>query len=96
MPKKLSFDPKKRAKALAERGLDFKDVVDVFEGVHFTLEDTRKDYGERRYISVGYLKSRMVVTVWTPRNGKRHVISLRKANRREQKIYKEIIQENLA
>ncbi len=46
-------------------------------------EDVRKDYGERRYRALGYIGDRLHAVVFTPRAGKVHVISLRKANKRE-------------
>ncbi|MBU2829514.1 BrnT family toxin [Acidithiobacillus ferriphilus] len=47
-----------------------------------------KDYGEIRLITAGMLRERMVVMVWTPRNiDDRHIISMRKANEREQIQY---------
>jgi uncharacterized protein len=81
---RLSFDTAKREKALAERGLDFEDPLDVFGGVTVEIEDRRKDYGERRIICYGLLESRMVVIGYTPRGTVRHVFSMRKANDREQ------------
>ena len=38
-------------------------------------------------ITVGFLGGRMVVLAWTLRNGARRIISMRKANDREQKTY---------
>jgi uncharacterized DUF497 family protein len=85
---KITYDPAKRQRTLAERGLDFEDAPLVFAGKHFTREDDRKDYGETRLISAGMLRERMVVMVWTPRNIEdRHIISMRKANEREQAKY---------
>ena len=47
-----------------------------------------KDYGEVRFITADMLRERMVVMVWTPRNiNDRHIISMRKANEREQAQY---------
>lgn len=63
------WDEDKRQKTLAERGLDFAEADQVFDGVTVTMEDTRADYGERRFITLGYLESRAVVLVWTPRDG---------------------------
>ena len=60
---------------------------EVLSGVTLTLEDDRKDYGEPRFISIGYLDGRMVVLVWTPRNTDFRIISMRKANDREQALY---------
>ncbi|WP_426147856.1 BrnT family toxin [Polaromonas sp. DSR2-3-2] len=79
----ITFDPLKRDKALAERGLDFADAEMVFEGVTLEMEDTRKDYGEQRIICFGLLAGRMVVIGYTPRGADRHVFSMRKANERE-------------
>ncbi|UZR30371.1 BrnT family toxin [Methylococcus sp. ANG] len=83
----IEFDPEKRNKTLAERGVDFADAAEIFAGRHFTLEDAREDYGESRFITVGMLKGRMVVLVWTPRGEARRIISLRKANERETTRY---------
>ena len=77
-------DPDKRAKALAERGLDFEDAKYVFQGVTVEVEDLRKDYGEVRILCYGILAGRMVVVGYVPRGADRHVFSMRKANEREQ------------
>ena len=81
---RITFDPVKREKALADRGLDFADAALVFEGVTVEAEDTRKDYGEVRIICYGVLVGRMVVVGYTPRGAERHIFSMRKANEREQ------------
>lgn len=79
----IDFDPDKRDKTLAERGLDFALASEIFAGVHVTAEDARFDYGEPRFTTVGVLDGRMVVMVWTPRGEARRIISMRKANERE-------------
>jgi len=81
----ISFDPMKRARTLAERGLDFADAGIVFAGVTATLRDTRSDYDEDRYITAGYLSGRRVVLVWTPRDDTRRIISMRFAHESEEK-----------
>jgi len=53
---RITWDPAKRAKTLAERGLDFADAAIVFDGVTVEIEDTRKDYGETRIICYGHLE----------------------------------------
>ncbi|WP_297448997.1 BrnT family toxin [Ferrovum sp.] len=83
----IEFDPDKRARTLAERGLDFAHAGVVFAGRHLTDEDPREDYTEPRYITFGELYGRMVVIVWTPRGEARRIISMRKANEREQARY---------
>jgi uncharacterized protein len=81
---RITWDPAKRAKTLAERGLDFADAAIVFEGVTVEVEDIRKSYGETRIICYGRLRGRMVVVGYVPRGASRHIFSMRKANDREQ------------
>lgn len=52
-----------------------------------TVEDDRRDYGEDRLITIGFLNDVMVVLVWTPRDGAYRIISMRKANERERTLY---------
>ena len=62
-------------------------AAEVFAGVHFTGQDTRLDYEEDRFITVGWLDARLVVLVWTPRGEVRRIISMRKANDREKALF---------
>ena len=82
---RITFDPTKRDKTLADRGLDFADAALVFEGVTVEIEDIRQNYGESRFICDGLLEGRMIVVGYTPRGTVRHIFSMRKANEREQK-----------
>ena len=59
----------------------------VFAGATLTVEDDRQDYGEVRYITIGSLDDTMVVIVWTRRNDAHRIISLRRANERERRLY---------
>jgi len=84
----ITFDLAKRDKTLQERGLDFADAGLVFAGATLTFKDERADYGEDRFVTVGELVGRVVIVVWTPTKDGRRVISMRKANEREQARYR--------
>ena len=84
---KIEFDAAKRAGTLEQRGLDMARAGEVLDGATLTIEDDRMDYGEPRYITIGFLDERMVVLVWTPRGDVHRIISMRKANDREKAIY---------
>jgi uncharacterized DUF497 family protein len=84
---KVEFDPEKRRRTLDERGLDMARAGEIFEGATLTVKDDRRDYGEPRFITIGFLDERMVASVWTPRGESLRVISLRKCNEREQAAY---------
>jgi hypothetical protein len=62
--------------------------TEILSGPALTVEDDRQDYGEMRSITVGLLDDRMVVVVWTQHGERRRIISLRKANDREQDAYR--------
>ncbi|MCT0213300.1 BrnT family toxin [Synechococcus sp. CS-1327] len=83
----IRFDPLKRLGTLEQRGLDFLDAESVFAGPTIEASDRRKDYGEVRIICFGLLRGRAVIVVYTERNGIRHIISMRKANEREQRRF---------
>ena len=91
---KITCDPAKREATLRERGLDFADAAEVFAGKCLHAPDDRRDYGELRIITVGLLRGRMVIVVWTPRGNARHVISMRKANDREKARFGQRLEES--
>ena len=83
----VSFDPQKNERNIALRGIPFEIVEDFEWDSALVVEDLRKDYGERRFQVLGLIAGRLHALVFTPRAGLVHVISLRKANRREIKLY---------
>ena len=62
---KLSWDEAKRRATLDERGLDFASAAELFAGDELTGEDVRFAYGERRFISFGFVRTRLCAVVWT-------------------------------
>jgi uncharacterized DUF497 family protein len=83
----IRFDPAKNGSNIANRGLSLE-LVELSEWATALMEEnTRKAYGERRFQVLGYIGERLHAMVFTPREGKVHVISLRKANSREVKKY---------
>jgi uncharacterized DUF497 family protein len=69
------------------RGLDFARAGEVFAGRTATAVDDRRDYGETRFITAGYLDGRLVVIVWTQRGEVRHVISMRHCHAKEKEVW---------
>lgn len=83
----IEFDETKRRQNLAKHGLDFSDFPKIFRRKHRIVCDIRRDYGEKRFIVVGLLASRLVVAAYTRRRTAYRVISMRKANSREQAAF---------
>lgn len=85
----FEWDATKRLRNLEKHGCDFSIAEGFNWDVALTREDTRSDYGERRFVSISVIGDRHYVAVWTERDGICRLISLRKANKREVKFYAE-------
>ncbi len=84
---RFTWNIKKNQQNCTKHGLNFEDAEHVFAGKTVSFEDDREDYNETRYITLGELKKRVVVIVHTERDLMTRIISMRKANEREKKIY---------
>ncbi len=83
------WDETKSQENLSKHGLSFDDAETVFSGPCVTFEDNRFDYGEPRFITLGRLEGHVVVVAHTPRLKNTRIISMRKGNHREEKVYQE-------
>ena len=72
------WDATKRQENLSKHGLSFDDAETVFSGPCVTFEDTRFDYGEPRFITIGRLEGHVVVVAHTPRRKNTRIIAMRK------------------
>ena len=87
----ITWDEAKRRANLRKHGLDFGDAQELFDGVTYTYEDDRLPYGEQRFVTLGILREVVVSIVHTEEGAHLHIISMRKATRREREIYFESI-----
>lgn len=69
------------------RGLDFADAELVFAGPIFSFEDDRLDYSETRWVTPGVLRGKVVVVVHTESEDEIHIISMREADKDEQRLF---------
>ena len=59
----------------------------MFAGFTVTREDGRDAYGELRLQTLGLFSGVVVFIVHTPRGDAYHIISIRKAEKHEERIY---------
>lgn len=85
----IEFDPAKSERNERERGLPFEMVADLEWENALIGDDDRMEYGEERKVALVPLKGRVYVICYTLREDVRRVISFRKANKREVKIYEQ-------
>ncbi|MGQ0593342.1 MAG: BrnT family toxin [Gammaproteobacteria bacterium] len=92
---KFTWDNAKRKNNLRRRRIDFADAERVFAGPTFTFEDDRIAYGEQRFVTLGLLQGIPVSIVHTETDDEIHIISFRKATRRETEILFRNLQDGL-
>lgn len=85
----ISFDQQKSDRNELLRGLSFKLVSQFDWSTAVISVDLRHDYGEARYLAMGFLDERLHVVVFTPREQAAHIISLCRANSRELRLYEQ-------
>lgn len=84
----FDWNPAKCAKNIAERGIDFADVLVAFvDPNRRVVEDIRRNYGETRYNMLAKVEGRLFHLTYTERGEVVWIISARKANKREQRRY---------
>ena len=89
---RFSFDSTKRDSNLHKHGFDLADAHRVIESERtVTFEDRRFDYAEERFVTLGPLGDELVVIVTSETEDHIRIISMRKADRHEQALYRENI-----
>lgn len=83
----FEWDEAKRRANLAKHGIDFPEAVEVLHGSPWLAEDMRRDYGEKRCLAVGSCRGHVLVVAFTLREGVFRIISARRANSRERRLY---------
>jgi len=84
---RCDWDETKRRVNLRKHGIDFADAIRVFDGLTVTIEDPRFDYGEIRFLTLGLLRTFVIVIVHTETAEVIRIISVRKATKNEEIHY---------
>ena len=83
------WDKAKGETNLVKHNVEFSHVQGFVWETAQLRQDTRYSYGEDRFIALGRIDDRTYVLVFTVRYERCRVVSLRKANKRESKKWKE-------
>ena len=85
------WDDEKDDRNRIKHGVAFEAIEDFVWASAITYKDERRNYGEYRYVGYGYIHNRLHVCVYTQRENTRRIISLRRANSREESLYEKAI-----
>ena len=88
---KFEWDLAKNIANISKHDIDFNDAIEIFQHPVLSKIDTKENYGEERWISIGKMQSLTIVIVYVEYiNDIIRIISARKATKREKKCYEEI------
>ena len=79
----FQWDSGKDAANRAKHLVGFRQAAEIFRSFHLSREDTRRDYGERRFIALGTYDGTVLRVVYTLRDGDIRLISAWKASRHD-------------
>ncbi len=89
---RFEWDEDKHRANIQKHKIDFADVPAVFNGPMLVELDEREDYGEERWIGMGFLRDIVVVVVFTERRQDTiRIISARKVSKHERKRYEQAL-----
>jgi uncharacterized protein len=83
------WDDVKNARNLARHGIGFEAMGDFDWDRSIIVDRSRHADGERRFAGIGPLHGKIYTVIYTWRGGTMRIISLRRANRKEEKTYAE-------
>ncbi len=84
----FEWDETKNRTNILKHGIDFETAMRIFDGAVLSRRDSRRDYGEDRYITVGRVgQATLVVVAHTERCGRIRLISARPASRNERQAW---------
>jgi len=92
---RVEWDEEKNKENIRKHELDFADAWEIFDAPMLVNLDTREDYGEDRWIGIGFLKTLVAVVVYTESEDVIRIISLRKALRHERARFEEALRNEL-
>lgn len=88
----FEWDEAKNRINIRKHGIDFQDAIDVFNHPVLTAIDQREEYGEDRWVALGWIAAVVGVVVYVERSEDViRIISARKATRQELRHYKQRI-----
>ena len=81
----FEWDNNKRLANIEKHGYDFRVAVNIFEEA--VVEVPHRRHGEDRILALGRLGNYVIAVVYTWRGHARRIISVRRANKKERRLF---------
>ncbi len=84
----FEWDENKNRANQRKHRISFEEAAEIFRYPMYEMVDIRADYGEARYIGIGRNNQMVIlVVVYTERGSRIRMISARRANKEEKRLY---------
>jgi uncharacterized DUF497 family protein len=85
----FEWDEAKRLSNIEKHEVDFEDAAAFFDGrAHVVVASSRND--EPRFAMTTQFNDRLYTVIWTPREGRIRIISIRRAWSAEERAYRQV------
>jgi uncharacterized DUF497 family protein len=84
------WDPAKAERNLAKHGISFEETWEFDWARAVVVDRSRRVDGESRQAAIGLLRDRVCTLIFTDRPDGVRLISFRRANRAEEKVYEKV------
>lgn len=85
----FEWDERKNHTNIRKHEFDFHEAEKVFQGPFLIFTDKKRNYGEDRFITLGFIEDILVALSYALRDETVRIISLRKATAAERRLYEE-------
>lgn len=86
---KFEWNPRKSSANKKKHGVSFEEAMNIWKDVHIDVKNIAKSESEFRSATLGIINGKIYVAIWTKRNSTLRLITVRKARKNEEKIFKE-------
>ncbi|QQR79821.1 MAG: BrnT family toxin [Deltaproteobacteria bacterium] len=83
----FDWDPEKNLENIKKHGISFESSIDIWRNNTIEIEGVAYFKGEERKGCVGLIDGKVYLAIWTFREGKIRIISVRRARKNEEKRY---------
>lgn len=85
----FEWDAGKNRENQKKHGISFEEAIQIWQEPYVEVQDIAYAKSEKRSATLGKIAGKLYVAIWTQRKNKTRLISVRRARKNEEKIYKE-------
>ncbi len=87
---KFQWNPQKSKLNEEKHGVGFEEALEIWADAHIDVKNIANSENESRSATLGKIKNKVYVAIWTKRGSSIRLISVRRARKNEEKVYKKI------